>query len=111
MVLSLVLGIAVAGATGIALEATDSSLHSVRQLQTAIRLPVLASIPQIMLESDRRALRRKRIRTGLATVTMVAFALVGGAASYLWVNGSHRAAEGDSVEGTEVASPPVAAEG
>ncbi|MBW2288404.1 MAG: hypothetical protein JRG90_11345 [Deltaproteobacteria bacterium] len=111
MILSLVLGIAVAGAVGIALEAADSSVHTVRQLQNAISLPVLASIPKIMLESDRRALRRQRIRTGLATVTMVLFALVGGAASYVWVNGGHRVATGESVEETEVASPPVAAEG
>ncbi len=110
MILSLVLGIAVGGAVGIALEAADSSVHTVRQLQNAIRLPVLASIPQIVLESDRLALRRQRIRTSLAAVTMVLFALVGGVASYVWVNGGHRVVDGESVEETEVASPPVAAE-
>lgn len=111
MLLTLVLAVAVGGALGILIEATDSSVHSVRQLQNVIQLPVLASIPQIMLESDRRTLRRQRIRTGLAAVTMVLFALAGGVASYVWVNGGHGAADGESVEETEVASPPVAAEG
>jgi succinoglycan biosynthesis transport protein ExoP len=111
MLLALVLAVAAAGAIGVVLEATDSSVHSVRQLQNAIRLPVLASIPQIILESDRLALRRQRIRTGLATMAMVVFALVGGVASYVWVNGGHGAGYGESVEETEVASPPVAAEG
>jgi len=87
LVLSVILGIAVGCATGIVVEATDTSIHNARQLQGAIRIPVLAAIPQILLESDRRLLRRKRIRTGLATVVMVVFALVGGAASYVWVNG------------------------
>jgi hypothetical protein len=111
MILSLVFGGALGVAAGVLLEATDSSLHTVRQLQNAIQLPVLASIPQIMLESDRRALRRRRIGTGLATVGMVVFALVGGVASYLWVNGSHLAAGDDAPAGVEVARPPVAAEG
>jgi succinoglycan biosynthesis transport protein ExoP len=111
MLLSLVLAVAVAGALGIVLEATDSSVHTVRQLQNVIQLPVLASIPQIMLESDRRALRHQRIRTGLAAMAMVLFALVGGVASYVWVNGGHGSGDGESVEETEEASPPVAAEG
>jgi succinoglycan biosynthesis transport protein ExoP len=111
MLLTLVLAVAAAAAIGVVLEATDSSVHTVRQLQNAIRLPVLASIPQIILESDRLALRRQRIRTGLATMAMVVFALIGGVASYVWVNGGHGAGYGESVEETEVASPPVAAEG
>jgi len=89
MVLSLILGLAVGGAAGILLEATDTSVHSAQQLQDAVRIPVLVAIPQILLESDRRALRGRRIRTGIATAVLVAFGLVGGAASYLWVNGGH----------------------
>jgi hypothetical protein len=51
-------------------------------------VPVLAAIPQIWLESDRVQLRRKRMREAFATVGLVAFALVGGAMNYLWVNGA-----------------------
>ena len=72
---------------GILFEASDTSIHSALQLQNALQIPVLAAIPQILLESDRRNLRRRRIRTGVATAAVVAFALAGGAASYVWVNG------------------------
>jgi hypothetical protein len=85
----------VGGGVGLLLEATDTSPHDARQLQTRSQLPVLASIPEIWLESDRVLQRRTRVRAALATVGVVAFALVGGAANYLWVNGaqSSRAAE------------------
>lgn len=86
LVLSLVLAAAVGGGAGILVEAGDTSVHSARQLQRALGIPVLAAVPEILLESDRRALRWKRIRTGIATATVVAFALAGGAASYVWVN-------------------------
>jgi hypothetical protein len=108
MILSLVLGLAVGAAAGILIEATDSSLHTVRQVQNAVQLPVLASIPVILLESDRRALRRTRIRTGIATVAMVVFALVGGAASYVWVNGGRHVPRGEATQETDVAMPAVA---
>ena len=97
LVLSFVFALAVGGAAGLLLEAGDTSIHTARQLQNALRIPVLAAIPQILLESDRRALRRKRIRTGIATAAVVAFALAGGAASYVWVNGGQGFAE-ESVE-------------
>lgn len=72
---------------GILMEATDTSPHDARQLQSRMRLPVLAQIPQIWLESDRVRQRRSRIRTALATSGLIVFALVGGAANYFWVNG------------------------
>lgn len=106
-ILSAVLGLGVGAAAGILLEATDTSVHDARQLQAALRIPVLAAIPKILLESDRRALRRQRIRTGLATMAMVVFALVGGVASYVWVNGAGPSTAKEVTEGTEarVAAP------
>jgi polysaccharide chain length determinant protein (PEP-CTERM system associated) len=85
--LGIVLGLAMGGGTAVLLEATDTSAHDARSLQTRLQLPVLVSIPQIWLESDRIAQRRARIRTGLATAALVVFALVGGAANHVWVNG------------------------
>jgi polysaccharide chain length determinant protein (PEP-CTERM system associated) len=88
LILSLVLALAVGAAAGFLVEAGDTSVHSARELQNALHIPVLAAIPQILLESDRRALRRSRIRAGIATAAVVVFALGGGAASYVWVNGA-----------------------
>jgi polysaccharide chain length determinant protein (PEP-CTERM system associated) len=109
LVLSLVFALAVGGAAGILLEVSDTSIHSARQLQNALRIPVLAAIPQILLESDRRSLRRRRIRTGVATAAVVAFALAGGAASYVWVNGGQGLGE-EAVEELG-AGAPAGAEG
>ncbi len=40
---------------GLVAEVTDSSFHTSSELQTALGIPVLASVPRIMLESDRVA--------------------------------------------------------
>lgn len=88
--LGVVFGLAVGAGLGLLLEMLDTSPHDARQLQSQLELPVLATIPQIWLEGDRALLRRKRLRTAIATAGLVAFALVGGAANYLWVNGMPR---------------------
>lgn len=87
MVLGLLCGIALGAGVALLLETTDTSAHSARSLQNRLQLPVLASIPEIWLEADRVALRRKRLRMGLATGGLVLFALVGGGLNYIWVNG------------------------
>jgi hypothetical protein len=73
---------------GILLEATDTSVHDARKLQTRLQLPVLASIPQIWLEADRAVQRRQRVRLAAVTTAIIAFCLAGGAANYVWVNGA-----------------------
>jgi len=88
VILGLFFAVVVAAGMGILLEASDASIHTPQQLQTALALPVLGAIPEICLESDRRNQRRCRVRTALATAALVVFALVGGALNYLWVNGS-----------------------
>jgi LPS O-antigen subunit length determinant protein (WzzB/FepE family) len=96
--LILILGTLFGGAAGLGvalfLESIDTSAHDARQLQNRLQVPVLASIPQIWLESDRVQLRRKRMREAFATVGLVAFALAGGAMNYLWVNGAPSFVEG-----------------
>jgi uncharacterized protein involved in exopolysaccharide biosynthesis len=112
MVLGVFFGIAVGVAAGLLLEATDGSIHNVRQLQNLVQIPVLAAIPQILLESDRRVLRRRRISTGIATIALVGFALAGGLASYVWVNGGPGWLVGeDVVEELEADAPAAGAEG
>jgi hypothetical protein len=88
MILGSLFAVAVGVGVGIMRESVDSSLHSARQLQTAFSIPVLAAIPKILLESDLVALRRSRIKTTLGAAFVICFALVGGAANYLWVNGA-----------------------
>jgi len=88
MILGSMFAVAVGVGVGIMRESVDSSLHSARQLQAAISIPVIAAIPKILLETDLVAIRRSRIRTSLAAAFVICFALVGGAANYLWVNGA-----------------------
>jgi uncharacterized protein involved in exopolysaccharide biosynthesis len=97
---------AVAAGVGIGMvrESLDSSLHSARQLQTATSIPVLAAIPKILLEADLAALRRSRIKTSLAAAFVIGFALVGGAANYVWVNGAPTFGGGDTTPQAQVAS-------
>jgi polysaccharide chain length determinant protein (PEP-CTERM system associated) len=104
VILGLVFALAIGGAIGIMLEAIDPSVHTARQLQSSLRLPVLAAIPRIWLESDRASQRRARVRSALATVAVAAFGLVGGAVNYVWVNGG-----GSSASDQEGAPPAVAA--
>ena len=85
--LGAVFGIFFGAGIGLLLEVRDRSPHDARQLQARIELPVLATIPQIWLEGDRALLRRRRLRQAIATFGVVMFALVGGAANYMWVNG------------------------
>ena len=62
------------------------SVHDSRSLQTATNVPVLASIPAIMLESDFVARRRRQVREALVAASVVIFCLAGGAATYVYVN-------------------------
>ncbi len=88
MILGSLFAVAVGVGVGIMRESVDSSLHSARQLQNALSIPVLAAIPKILLEADLAALRRSRIRAFLGASFVIGFALVGGAANYVWVNGT-----------------------
>jgi polysaccharide chain length determinant protein (PEP-CTERM system associated) len=87
IILALFFAVALGTGTAVMLEVTDASVHSARQLQALANLPVLGSIPQIWLESDRIARRRSLFRQVLAASAVVGFVIVGGAANYAWVNG------------------------
>ncbi len=104
VIIGLLFGLVLGAGAAVLLEGTDSSVHTARQVQVAANLPVLASIPQIWLESDRAAQRRRRMRELLATAAVVLFALVGGAANYAWVNGMPGFLAGDAVEEGETGS-------
>jgi len=105
LILGLVFALMVGAGVGVLSEALDTSPHDARQLQTRLALPVLASIPEIWLESDRLRQRRANMRTALATTGVVMFALVGGAANYLWVNGVPRFLQPEIAEEEAVEKP------
>lgn len=101
LAMGLVLGMALGGGTGLLVEATDSSFHGPRELQTAFRLPVLAAIPGIFLESDRVAQRRRRAVIGLVATAIVGIVLMGAVFGYVVVNGSPSWLQDKPAEGAE----------
>jgi polysaccharide chain length determinant protein (PEP-CTERM system associated) len=87
LAVGLLLGLALGGGIAVLLEAGDDSFHSARRLQAALRIPVLASIPSILLERDRTVRRRRHVRN-LALVSLVTLVvLVGSGVGYVVVNG------------------------
>ncbi len=113
LILGVLFAMMVGFGVGVLLEAIDTSPHDARQLQTRLALPVLATIPAIWLESDRLHQRRARTRTALATAAVVMFALIGGFANFLWVNGAPRFLQSETeskpaIEKSAPAPAPVA---
>jgi polysaccharide chain length determinant protein (PEP-CTERM system associated) len=88
LILGTILGISLGGGIGLIAEVSDSSIHTSTALQAALGIPVLISVPKIMLEPDRIARSRRILRESLAAVGVVVFVLIGGVATYLLVNGS-----------------------
>jgi succinoglycan biosynthesis transport protein ExoP len=93
--LGTIFGLALGAGAGLIIETTDSSMHTTNDLQTALGIPVLVSVPKIMLEADRAARSRRILRESLAAIFVVVFVLVGGLATYVFVNGSGRTGGGD----------------
>ncbi len=83
-VFGLVLGVGV----GLLSELADTSIHTTNELQASLGIPVLASVPRIMLESDRVARTRRLMREMMAAAAVVVFCLFGGVVTYWLVNGS-----------------------
>ena len=85
--LGLFLGASAAAGLAVLLEATDTSFHGPHDLQVDLKIPVLASIPSIELESDLIANRRRHIKQGFAAATLVAVVLAISVAGNWYVNG------------------------
>ena len=84
-------------------------MHTTGEVQTALGIPVLVSVPRIMLESDRAARSRRILRETIVAFAVVIFVLVGGIATYWFVNvASVSSTEEEQVESaTEEASRAV----
>ncbi len=87
VVLAAFLGLAAAGGLALLLEVADSSFHAARDAQQVLRLPVLATVPSIVLDADRRTLRRRRWVETMAASTVAGLLLVSSWVAYVSVNG------------------------
>jgi len=96
--LGLLFGLAMGVAVAVLVEAGDSSIHGARELQTLAGIPVLADIPSVMLESDRAARARRIFREAVLVAVIVMFCLVGGLATYFFVNGAPAFMRSDDAE-------------
>ena len=106
--LGAILGLALGAGIGLLAEMTDSSMHTTNDLQSALGIPVLVSVPRIMLESDRVARSQRILRETLAAVAVVVFVLAGGVATYYVVNGG-LGSEQDAEEVDQGLTPAVEA--
>ncbi len=87
IILGVFLGVAAGAGATLLLEATDSSFHGPHDLQADLKIPVLASIPAIELESDMISNRRRRIKHAFAAAALVAIVLTASIAGNWYVNG------------------------
>jgi len=86
MALGLILGIAFGGGAGLLEEATDSSFHTPKRLQEELRIPVLTSIPDVVLASDATLRRHRLVRATAIAAGATLFMLGISAVGYWWVN-------------------------
>lgn len=85
--LGVFLGLGFGLAAGLVSETMDDSYHVSEALQQDHGIPVLASIPTVLLSSDLAARRRRRVRNAVAAVAVTGFVLVASVAGNWWVNG------------------------
>ncbi len=86
-VMSVVLGLALGLGAALLAEAGDGSFHDPRLLQERLGIPVLASVPNVLLASDRAVARRRRFRAALAASMVTGVVLVAAVAGNWYVNG------------------------
>ncbi len=79
--MGLLVGLLFGAGLAFVFEFSDSSYHDARRLQDALRIPVLASVPAVVLASERAAQRRRRLTALFASAAlagvMIAAAVVG----------------------------------
>ena len=88
LMIGVLFGVVMGVGVGILVESTDTTFYEPRALQTAFEVPVLGSIPRILLDADRTAMRRRRMWASLATLAFTGVILTGAASGYILVNGA-----------------------
>src|SRR5215472_3444086 len=84
VLLGLMLGLVIGAGAGILAEGADTSFHEASGLQAALRIPVLAAIPTILLDADRVLLRRRRNRRLWYAATASGVVLLAAAGGYAY---------------------------
>ena len=87
LALGLMMGLGLGVAAALLAEVSDDSFHDTRSLQSKLSLPVLAGIPQVVLPSDRAAMRGRTIKRLIAAGGIAAAVLLASAGGYWLVNG------------------------
>jgi hypothetical protein len=102
------LGIGAAAGLALLLDAADSSYHNPRQLQAALRIPVLTAIPSILLDPDKMRQRRRNVRDALAAVGISGVVLTSAVLGYVIVNKPHWIPGTEAAAQAEAAGAPAA---
>jgi succinoglycan biosynthesis transport protein ExoP len=83
----MILGLALGVGAGILADALDGSYHDPLALQEGLGLPVLASVPKVILESDRSINRQRQVRELFAAGAITGLVLFASVAGNWIVNG------------------------
>jgi polysaccharide chain length determinant protein (PEP-CTERM system associated) len=87
VLLGLMLGLAIGSGVGVLAESADTSFHEAGGVQAALRIPVLAAIPAILLDADRVNLRRRRVRRFWYAAMATGIVLLAAGGGYTYNNG------------------------
>jgi uncharacterized protein involved in exopolysaccharide biosynthesis len=98
--IGVLLGLALAAAYAIGLEAVDTSFHTPRRLQERLGVPVLAAIPPVVLPADVAAQRSRWVKRAALAGAAAVVVLVVSAAGYWWqsVRGAPRGDQRSAAE-------------
>jgi polysaccharide chain length determinant protein (PEP-CTERM system associated) len=88
VLVGLVMGLALGAGVAILLEGVDTSFHGPRQVQASLQVPVLASVPTLLLASDRARIQRRRVATAVIAACISGVVLAGAGIGYWSVNGA-----------------------
>ncbi len=90
LLICLVLGIGLSGVAAMLSEQLDTSFHSLDELQAFTSLPVLAAVPAILTPGDKR---KKRLRSGAATLAILSLVVALGAGMSVYTHGNQALAQ------------------
>ncbi|MCP5056925.1 MAG: hypothetical protein GY937_09410 [bacterium] len=105
ILVGLIFGMGLGLAAALLAEANDRSFHDPGTLQERLGIPVLASVPEVILASDRALARRQRFRTAILASVVTGTVLVVSLAGNWYVNGLPGVLQDLRGGGEETAAP------